>query len=137
MYEDSLHRDADLTGVIVAAFYQRLDDRVDLHRAIDDNGCRSAVLKRATRAWRQFRAEIPADFCGADEAQKRHTRIRGETLRQGVVFDDQCLTPVGRQPCLMDELDETQTAQRRRVRRLDDDRAACGDGRHHLMYDEV
>jgi hypothetical protein len=60
-----------------------------------------------------------------------------ETFGQGDVFDDQRLAPTWRQPSLMDELDETPARERRRVRRLDDDRATGGDRGRHLMHDEV
>ena len=54
MHEDPLHRHANLTRVVVATLHQWLDDRVELYRTVDDDGRRSAMLKRATRARRQF-----------------------------------------------------------------------------------
>src|SRR5271170_2810367 len=112
MHEDTLNRYADLTGMVVAALHQRLDDRVDLDRTIDDDGCRAAMLERAAGARCQLRAQVPSDLCRADEAQERDARMSDEGFGQGVVLGDQKLTPGGRQPCLMDEFDEPPAAER-------------------------
>ncbi len=53
------------------------------------------------------------------------------------VVGHQRLAPIRRQAGLAQDLDEAQARQRRVARRLDDHRAACGDGRPHLMHDQV
>ena len=61
----------------------------------------------------------------------------GESFCQRVVLHHQRLTPRGRQPGLMDQLDEPQAGQRCARRRLDNDRAPGGDCRNHLVHDQV
>ena len=93
MHEEALCRHTDLPRVIVAAFDDRTDDRIDLCAAVDDDGCGSAMLQRASRTRRQLAFEVPADLCRADEAQKRDARIGRKTLGKRVVVCDQRLAP--------------------------------------------
>jgi hypothetical protein len=61
MDENALRGEANLTSVIVAALDDRLDDLVEPGAAVDDDGCRAAMLKRATRARGELAAQLPAN----------------------------------------------------------------------------
>src|SRR5664279_1995533 len=61
MHENPLHGNADLSRMIVAALYERLDDATDIGAAIDDDRCGAAVFERAACSGRELAAQIPAD----------------------------------------------------------------------------
>ena len=80
---------------------------------------------------------MPANSARADEAQKGDPRIGRERLGELVGFGKKNLTPIGRQPGLVKQAYKLQAGERRRIRRLDDHRATCGDRRHDLVDDEI
>ena len=80
---------------------------------------------------------MPANSARADETQKGDPGIGHERLGELVGLGKENLTPAGRQPGLMQQAYQIQAGERRGVRRLDDHRAAGGDGRHDLMDDQI
>ena len=135
--EDALDRNANLSGVIVAALHDGLDDPIQFRTAIDDDRRRTAMFQRAARSRRVLAAQMPAHPCGPDEAQKGDTWIRRKTLCQCVVLGDEALTPWLGEAGLAKQGNKLQTAQRGRRGRLDDHRATDGDRRAHLENKRV
>ena len=59
MDEDSLGRDAHLTGMVVAALDHWLDHLVEVGTAVDNGRSDPAMLERAARAGGQLAAQVP------------------------------------------------------------------------------
>ena len=133
MGEHALYGHADLAGVIEAALGKRRDGVVEVGVGRDDHRRRAAVLERAAGAWREPRAQAPADPGAADEAQETDARIGGERARHIVAVQSDRLAPFLRQAGLVQHGHETKAGERRGGRRLDDHRAAGGDRRRDLV----
>ena len=84
----------------------------------------------------QLGPQHPADAGATDEAEESDSPVGHELRGDGVVGDER-LAPAGRQARFAQDVDQTQARQRRVACRLDDDRATRGDGRPHLMNDQV
>src|SRR5271156_6140342 len=123
--------------MVVTALGQRFDQAVKVGTAVDDHWSCSTVFQRATRPGRQLGPEIPTDPARTNEAQEGYAGIRRKRLSQLVGFGKEDLTPPSRQTSLVKQSYEIDAGQRRCERRLDDYRTTDGDGRHHLMHDQI
>src|SRR5207248_10760467 len=82
-------------------------------------------------------SQLPADRAGARERDRLDTLVVDQhvtDLRCGPCEDAQ---PAGGEPCLLLELREQESRERRLARRLQHDRAARGERRCELVRDEI
>src|SRR3954469_3497297 len=113
--------------MVVAAFDDGLDGAVDVGALIHDHRSSSAVFQSASRPRGKLPTQIPPDTRGADEAEKRNSRVRRQSLRQVIVRGDKRLAPMIRQSRLTEQLYELQTTKRGSCRGLNDDRTSDRD----------
>src|SRR5258708_4180230 len=100
MNEDSLHRNTDLTGVVVTSFCEWCDNAFNVRGPVDNHRRGAAMLERASCARCELGSKIPANFRGSDETQECHPCVRGQLLCEGQVIDDCRLAPCLRKSCL-------------------------------------
>ena len=86
---------------------------------------------------RRALAQLPADVGGAREGDRAHPLVLDEHVADLARGPDEDVEPAGRKTCLVRELRERQRRERSLARRLEDDRAARGEGRSDLVGDEV
>ncbi len=97
----------------------------------------AAVLEGTAGARGQAGAQGPAHPATADEGQEAHPRVRRQALGQGRIIHHQGLAPGLGQAGLPQQANEAHARQGGVLGGLDDHRTAGGDGRAHLMDDEV
>src|SRR5271157_19641 len=85
---DALGRDADLAGVVVAAFDQGINDLVEVGAPVDDRRGSPAMFKGAARPRGELGAQMPADAARADESEEGDARIGRQLLGQLVVLKE-------------------------------------------------
>ena len=123
--------------MVVAAFDDRFDDPAEVGAAIDDGRGDPAVFQRRTRTVCELGVQRPPYPGRADEAQEGHPLVGGQRLGQVVALRQEALAPRLGQPGFVHHRDEFQARQWRRGGRFDDHRAPDGDGRRHLVDDQV
>ncbi len=135
MDEHALDADADLAGVGEGADEDALDGPVEVRRAVDDDGSVAAQLQDDVLLARAG-LHPPADGRAAGERQQLEAVVGDHPVAE-LAAHGQDAHRARRQASLGHDLGHRQHRERVLGRRLEDDRAAGGDGRRELVRGQV
>lgn len=111
MGEDALDGDANLAGVVEAAFCEGWGGEVEVGRFVDNNRGGAAVFEGAAGAGGELGAEHPADVSAADEGEEGDAWVAYGGGGEIAVFEDEGLAPLGRETGFVEELDEAEAGE--------------------------
>ena len=135
--EDPLHGNADLPGMIEAAFHQERQRVIEIGVGRHNHRRHAAMFQRAAGARGQLPPQSPADFAAADECEEGDPRI-GDNLVGNVEVDrHQRLAPLLRQARFTQDLHEAEARERRGLGRFDDHGATGSQRRADLVGNQV